>query len=160
MQKLEAHRSKNDTGKMVCVQSIRIVEFSHVASVESKVKIVLKRKSLEGAMKDRPSATVDEFLHAISAFSDNPGVDPVDSKEEGTIVEDDDDEAAKEVDREERLRATRFNARTANKEMHPDMIENVWVLGKKKQNESNVLVVRLATEENTKKEDRIAPGNC
>ena len=28
MQKLEAHRSKNDTGKMVCVQSIRIVEFS------------------------------------------------------------------------------------------------------------------------------------
>ena len=31
------------------------------------------------------------------------------------------------------------------------MMENVWILGKKKQNESNVLVVRLATEKNTKR---------
>ena len=49
------------------------------------------------------------------------------------------------------MRANRFNARKANKEMHPDMMDNVWVLGKKKQIESNVLVVRLAAEQNSKK---------
>ena len=77
---------------------------TYIASVESKVNIILKQKSPEGAIKDRPSATVDEFIHAISAFSDDPGVDPVDPKDEGTIVEDDDNKAAEEVAREERLR--------------------------------------------------------
>ena len=88
------------------IQSRPNVSMTHVASVESNVNIVLKWKSLEGAMKDRPSATVDEFIHAISAFSDNPGVDPVDPKDKGTIVEDDDDKATKEAARKERLRTT------------------------------------------------------
>ena len=35
--------------------------------------------------------------------------------------------------------------------MHPNMTDNVWVLGKKKQVESNVLVVRSAAQANSKK---------
>ena len=31
-------------------------------------------------MNDRPSATVDAFLHAIKAFTDDQGVDPIVAK--------------------------------------------------------------------------------
>ena len=47
--------------------------------------------------------------------------------------------------------AKKIKARIANKEMHPNMMENVWLLGRNKQKESNVLVVRLASEQNSRK---------
>ena len=66
--------------------------------------------SLEGAMKDRPSTTVDEFLQAIHSFNNDQGVEPVDPREEGTYVEDDEDKdkVAEESARQQHLRREQF----------------------------------------------------
>ena len=102
--------------------------------------------------KDRPSTTVDEFLEAIHSFNNDQGVEPVDPREEGTYMEDDEDEedVAQESARQEHLRRKAFHSRKVMMEMHPHMTKNVWELGSKKQKESNVLVVRLAAEQNSK----------
>ena len=82
----------------------------------------------------RPSATVDEFLEAIHSFNNDQGAEPVDPREEGTYVEDNDDkdDVLQQSARLERLRRKAFHSRKVMKELHPHMTENVWELGRKK----------------------------
>ena len=133
---------------------------THVKNVESKVDVELKRKTLENRMKVREKGTVDEILGCIEELADDPGVDAVDPAEEGTFIENIEEEeeaAAEEEARQEELLSKRrskkksFNSRVANKEMHPNMTEDVWVLGKKKQLKADVLLVRSASEDVARK---------
>lgn len=122
------------------LENRKTITMTHVKNVESKVDVELKRKTLENRMKVREKGTVDEILGCIEELADDPGVDAVDPAEEGILIEnleEEEEAAAEEEARQEELLSKRrrkkktFNSRVANKEMHPNMTEDVWVLGKK-----------------------------
>jgi hypothetical protein len=122
------------------IENRKTITMTHVKNVESKVDVELKRKTLENRMKVREKGTVDEILGCIEELSDDPGVDAVDPAEEGILIEnleEEEEAAAEEEARQEELVSKRrrkkktFNSRVANKEMHPNMTEDVWVPGKK-----------------------------
>ena len=79
------------------------------------------------------SSTVDELLNTINAFNDGPCVNPIDPKDEGTIVMNDDNREAvqeegayhDELLAKQKGRKMTFNLRQASREMYPNMMVNV-----------------------------------
>ena len=133
----------------------------YILSVEDKINVELKRKTLERRMKENQMTSADEILAFINEYASEVGVDAIDPSEEAASEEGMLEKEVTLEEEEQTLGANMSKEKLTLPKMKLPletfvyMKDNPWQLGLAKQRESDVLKVRLAVKKNAEKKKEL-----